>query len=320
MKKTLLMTALLLAGLCFASCEKDDTTDTQNNPTENPNTNPNPDPGTDPDPAGNGFNANGASTAVFSVGEGETVRFSKGNLQYQASTGTWRFAENQYDCIGADNNQIADDNENWIDLFGYGTSGWNSGAQSYQPYSTNSSYSNYLNKDLTGAYAEADWGVYNAISNGGNRAGMWRTLTKQEWTHLLLTRSASTIGNTDNARYAKATVCGKKGLIIFPDSYTNPDGVDMPTAINNSGASFNANTYAPSHFAKMQAAGAIFLPAGGYRSGYQILEREDFGHYWSTSVGSGYSAYEMVFNAVNLTVTDVSRNNGCSVRLVQDVE
>ena len=144
--------------------------------------------------------------ALFSISSWDQVRFSKGNLQYNASTDTWRFAEKQTDHIGAENNQIADDNTNWIDLFGYGTSGWESGAEAYQPWSTASSYSKYLNQDLAGAYEEADWGAHNTISNGGNRAGMWRTLTKDEWSFLLNSRSASTVGG-DGQR----TLCQSHG-------------------------------------------------------------------------------------------------------------
>ncbi|MBQ5532192.1 MAG: Ig-like domain-containing protein, partial [Bacteroidales bacterium] len=33
-------------------------------------------------------------------GQGGKVLFSPGNLQYQASTNTWRFAEHQYDYVG----------------------------------------------------------------------------------------------------------------------------------------------------------------------------------------------------------------------------
>ncbi|MBR4773456.1 MAG: hypothetical protein IK010_03400, partial [Bacteroidales bacterium] len=70
-----------------------------------------------------GFDENGASLALFSVAEGHTVRFSRGNLQHQPSTGLWRFAEKQYDTIGADNVaylQYFGTNTNyngWIDLF-----------------------------------------------------------------------------------------------------------------------------------------------------------------------------------------------------------
>ncbi|MBO4585019.1 MAG: hypothetical protein J5675_00245, partial [Bacteroidales bacterium] len=45
----------------------------------------------------------GAVNGVFTVNkDGGTVYFSKGNLQYQASTKTWRFAENQWDYVGGD--------------------------------------------------------------------------------------------------------------------------------------------------------------------------------------------------------------------------
>ena len=42
----------------------------------------------------------GALNGVFSVSPTKKVVFSKGNLQYRASTNTWRFAEHQYDIIG----------------------------------------------------------------------------------------------------------------------------------------------------------------------------------------------------------------------------
>ena len=132
----------------------------------------------------------GAIKAAFSVADGKQVYFSQGNLQYKASTDVWRFAPNQYDIIENANTNIASDYSGWIDLFGWGTSGWNSGANAYQPYSTNKSYSDYFlggdkKNSLTGSYANADWGVYNKIANGGNQAGLWRTLTQEEWEYVI---------------------------------------------------------------------------------------------------------------------------------------
>ena len=46
----------------------------------------------------------GAINGLFSVSENSQVYFSQGNLQYQASTHTWRFAENQWDYVG--NNEL----------------------------------------------------------------------------------------------------------------------------------------------------------------------------------------------------------------------
>ena len=49
----------------------------------------------------------GALSGKFSVSAAEQIQFSQGNLQYQASTNTWRFAEHQYDMIGLDNAMLS---------------------------------------------------------------------------------------------------------------------------------------------------------------------------------------------------------------------
>ena len=59
-------------------------------------------------------NDNGAIKAAFSVSADKQIYFSQGNLQYQASTGTWRFAEHQYDMIGSDNSNISSSYSGWI--------------------------------------------------------------------------------------------------------------------------------------------------------------------------------------------------------------
>ena len=51
----------------------------------------------------------GAIKGVFSVSSSIKVQFSQGNLQYQASTNTWRFADNQWDFIGEANKNISSD-------------------------------------------------------------------------------------------------------------------------------------------------------------------------------------------------------------------
>ena len=85
--------------------------------------------------SGNGGGNGGGATVPegiingkFSVSAGQKVYFSKGNLQYQASTSKWRFAEHQFDCIGDDNSNIEQYNSGWIDLFGWGTSDFAHGA------------------------------------------------------------------------------------------------------------------------------------------------------------------------------------------------
>nr|MCR4811574.1 hypothetical protein [Bacteroidales bacterium] len=273
-----------------------------------------------------GFDQNGASNAVFTVASGRTVKFSRGNLQYQASTGTWRFAEHQYDCIGVDNVNISSSYAGWIDLFGWGTSGWNSGANAYRPWSTSTNNSAYnpggsYTNNLTGSYAKADWGVYNRISNGGNQAGIWRTLTYDEWNYLLFTRNGSTVSGTGNARFAKATVGSVTGLIVFPDSFTVPAGITM-VGINSAGSEFYDNTYTTSEWSQLESNGALFLPAAGYRDGTGVSTGVSYvgthGYYWSSSHYGEGIAWSVYFYSVNVGVGIGSRGHGFSVRLVKD--
>ena len=274
-------------------------------------------------PSVGGFDQNGASNAVFTVASGRTVHFSRGNLQYRASTGTWRFAEHQYDYVGSTNSNISSSYSGWIDLFGWGTSGWNSGANAYQPWATSTSNSDYYpgesyTNNLTGTYANADWGVYNAISNGGNQAGIWRTLTKDEWCYLLESRAASTINGVANSRYAKAVINGTKGVILFPDIFTMPSNMSYPSGINTLSEQFNNNTYTESQWSQMESAGCIFLPAAGLRYGTEVSSVGTHGYYWSSTYNYVNGAWGVVFMDGGLYVSNCARNGGRSVRLVRD--
>ncbi|MBQ0154797.1 MAG: hypothetical protein KBS70_08475, partial [Bacteroidales bacterium] len=58
----------------------------------------------------------GSTIGSFSVSPTTKVTFAPGNLQYQASTNTWRFAEHQYDYVGDANTNISATYDGWIDL------------------------------------------------------------------------------------------------------------------------------------------------------------------------------------------------------------
>ena len=285
----------------------------------------------------------GALNGLFSVSGNAQVRFSQGNLQYKASTNTWRFAESQLDYIGtqnpdyygcwggtvsgSDNANISQNYSGWIDLFGWGTSGWNNGNLYYYPYSADANYDiqgyGYgptngvsYNFGLTGQYANADWGVYNAISNGGNQAGLWRTLTGDEWDYLLNTR-----GTLTGTRYAFATVNGIKGLILVPDNWPEELALNDPN-----GGNYNSNTITAANWTNiLEANGAVFLPAGGYRAG-SVYEVGRFGNYWASSCypntyyANYFTFYHYTYNystyhgAYVNAITE--RYEGMSVRLV----
>ena len=277
----------------------------------------------------------GMLTGEFTVGENTIVCFSQGNLQYRASTNTWQFASNQYAFIGATNSRISQTYTGWIDLFGWGTSGWDCGNTYYQPWDSDNSdgtlYGPPGTLDLTGDYALSDWGIRNAISNGGNTAGLWRTLTSEEWDYLFNTRSASTVNGTANARYAKAKVVNVYGVILFPDNYTHPSDVTQPVGINVTGdTGWSGNTYNATSWNKMQNAGAVFLPAAGSRYGTtysntSTLAPGGYGYYWSATSyphdNNWNYAYKIYLSEDYMSTwyNSNSRYYGMSVRLVRSV-
>lgn len=273
----------------------------------------------------------GAIDGLFTVGqEGQRVCFSQGNLQYQASTNTWRFAENQWNFVGglggsglqfgnvsgSSNNDISSSYSGWIDLFGWGTSGYNHGAVCYQPWSTSETYSDYYaygnsNYNLYDQTGQADWG-YNQISNGGNQSNQWRTLTKNEWDCVFNTRYT-----ISGIRYAKAEVNGVNGVILLPDDWSS--SYYSLNNTNTNSASYSSNTISASQWNSMEQHGAVFLPITGHRNGtYVNLAGNDDGVYWSATYSDSDSSWELGFTENQLCTSRTIRHQGFSVRLVHN--
>ena len=260
----------------------------------------------------------GAINGKFTINNnGDQVYFSQGNLQYigSASTPYWKFADNQWDVLGTTTGQNSSDQNVDRDLFGWGTSGWNNGNIYYQPWDTdNSSGSSYGpsgSYDLTGSYANADWGVYNPISNGGNQPNQWRSLTTTEWEYVFYTRET-----TSGIRFAKANVNGVNGVILFPDNW-NASFCSLNNT-NVSAASYTVNEITAESWATLEIAGAVFLPAAGIRYGTSV--GGSGGRYWSASYcGSNY-ADNLCFYSDSLNMSYNYRDYGYSVRLVRLVE
>lgn len=243
-------------------------------------------------------------------------------MQYIGSAAEpyWKFAENQWDYFG----DVGAGQNVDRDLFGWGTSGWNNGNMYYQPYNTVSFWDSEIgygygptdgtnyNYDLTGDYANADWGVYNAISNGGNTPNQWRTLTYLEWEYIIFSRNTSS-----GIRYAKGIVNGVNGVILLPDNWSA--SVYALNYTNKYSAPFNTNEITSENWALMENNGAVFLPAAGSR---QVGgNSESHGCYWSTS--SFFSAsfsYRVFFDDSALVMDCIDRFVGQSVRLVAPVE
>lgn len=256
-------------------------------------------------------------TGEFSVSPTKKVRFAMGNLQYQASTGMWRFAETQLiSFFTGEGNLVTtgrDSQSLWIDLFGFGTSGYN-----YLPttYAYNGSYAT---TSINGTVN--DWGV-NEISNGGNQPNKWRTLTKSEWQYLMNT-NVSTSSPRNNRQYNTIVNNSIAGVLIFPDDYPIPNSWNQVTLVLRPTLD-QYNAYIED--------GAVFLPATGYFSDnvYRGLELHDYnnpkdGYYWSSTYDGNAWAYKEICSS-NGGGTQVScvqfygGNEGCAVRLVRDVD
>lgn len=238
----------------------------------------------------------------FSVSATKKVLFAPGNLQYHPANNEWRFAESQTDYIGDANSNCSLTYNGWLDLFCWSTSATYFGVS----IST-------LNKDYSGSFV--DWGS-NQI--GSDAPNTWRTLTNDEWEYLLNTRT--------NASSLKgvAQVNGVNGLLFLPDNWTCPAGVTFKSGFHSTDrADYFADyqTFTADQWSELESAGAVFLPAAGYRSGSNVpsLYVQRNGCYRSATESDSNKAYYLYFHAGNAKMGNSGRNGGYSVRLVKDL-
>jgi hypothetical protein len=222
-------------------------------------------------------------TYKFSVSATQAVQFAPGNLQYKSGEG-WRFAEHQYDYIGAW------DATDWVDYFGWGT--WGEGKNPLLTSTDNADY---------------QWSTdFQGTLNGHND---WYTLSIDEWIYLFQTRTNA------SSLYGMGTVNGVNGIILLRDGSTLSINTDHNSWSNNTiDATTWANTY--------EVDGAVFLPGAGRRSGTGV-GYIGAGVCWSSTPHSTDSqrAYDILYNNGALSVGDVSRRYfGYSVRLARIVQ
>ena len=252
----------------------------------------------------------GALRGRFAISATDTVAFSRGNLQYQPSTSTWRFAENQWDFVGTANGRIRHYQystegwvwtyKGWLDLFGWGT-----GNNPTASTSTNSNYGSFT-----------DWGR-NAISNGGKKANLWRTLTKDEWDYLFRGRENAA------SLYANGTVSGVNGSILLPDNWVIPADLHFKPS-NSTDSTAAPNNYTADEWMFMEMAGAVFLPityerSMDWQSEYcTAVYQENTARYWTSTPNGTNGAYYYIPLTPN--VYQDNRYVGKGVRLVQNHE
>lgn len=251
---------------------------------------------------------------TFNIGAAQEAIISQGNLQAVTtdswSSYTWKFAANQYDVVESANVSTDYAGSSTVSLFGYGTSGHSNGQTCYQPYKTSDTDADYIRSSLTG---NKDWG-YNAIINGGNVENYgWRTPSKTESSYLFAnnTNGLATI----NSSY--------KGIVILPNNWELPDGCSFTAGY---GSGYTTNTYTIAQWRKMEANGAVFLPATGFRNGttyYDIAYLSDI-RYWTATTNyemGSYLTYVMRYvENSGYENQHLMRSMGFPVRLIKNVD
>ena len=234
-------------------------------------------------------------TGRFSVAADKQIIFAQGNLQYKASDNKWAFSDKQYDMIGYDNANISSSYNGWIDLFGWGTAA--------NPTETSKESAPYT--------SFTDW-TTKTIMNAANQT--WYTMPEDEWNYLLSTRANAA------SKQGQALVNNVKGYILLPDEWSLPEGLSFTATPYN----YTTNVYTASQWEKLEAAGAVFLPAAGFRYGIEIngLSAGN-GYYWTPTPSSQYDDMAQALMISEYSKAKVNFGMPCygySVRPVREVQ
>lgn len=268
-----------------------------------------------------------ALPGVFTVGKGPDgiagtaddvkVRFSKGNLFARrpstvmpgsdpASPWTWGFYDRQYlyNSLNTGSSRTATASDSEIDLFTWGYGSWSTDPTGNTHLTGKAEDSNFTINNTT----NEDWG--SLIGDGQT----WRTLTKPEWDYLISTRPDS---------FAKAVVNGVNGILLLPDSYRHPSGVDAIAGVNVKNVLYSANSYYGDDWTALENSGVVFLPAAGYRDASAVGSVNADCCYWSATASASGSGNMFGVNidsvANSVSVSGITCSRGCSVRLVTPV-
>lgn len=256
-------------------------------------------------------------------------------------------------------NSVRANYEGWIDLFPWGASGWygdgttagevsrtasfndrktnNPGKKvTANPWECSSGAYFKLNdngaQNLTGDFANADWGTHNSTMLCGCDTLLFRAPTQQEAKYILSDRPNAQklharcqikLPGTGNA--PDTTI---NGLIILPDNWLETHG-DVPFKSDSAGGGWTYyadNKFTLAQWTEMEAWGAIFLPAAGMMdNNNKLLKPNRSGAYWSSSsIGSSTEkSFNLQFGGFDasgaLSSKSEYRYYGRAVRLMVEV-
>ena len=241
-------------------------------------------------------------------------------------------------------------NRNRIGLFSWGATGFydvnNNADQEYimpnitlpgvmwEPFEIYTNKFGPTGSNFLSVSGHSDWGYCMDYDENSK----WRMLTFDEWVWLLgfnkpqPGKNCRVTSNSiaENARFTRAKIGNMHGIVIFPDNYTHPEGSTL-LYINHNGDQDNnwensCNDVNISLWSSMEEAGAVFLPAAGYRDYDE--ENPDYpvytyrvgyvGYYWTNQPAGAYSARQFDFDGGFIATGSDYRTGGYSIRLVYD--
>ena len=273
----------------------------------------------------NNNTTNETTDPLFVVSENyNVVRFSPGNIQYQASTNTWRFANNQYDYVGGTirnitgignvqygnvyensaqctNASIASNYSGWIDLFGWGT--WSNGKDPWEARTENQYYQ---------GSAEFNHTIV------GDANDDWRILTQKEWANLSKMHNLKRKIGAATIEMGDEKINYVRGKLILPYNWVGSP--ELGTTNGWKATEITTEEWASYWLVK----GAVFLPVDGYRNGTSVLNSNQYstnssGMYWSvTPYNNDQMCYASFSSSATITTGNyVNKFLGCSIRLVR---
>ena len=263
------------------------------------------------------------STHAFTLG-GNTLYPTLSNLLYDAEV--WHLEDFPWSMLGDNqykNGIIFNHEQSVVDLYGWATSGY----LTNDPWETlSSSLFTYgpgiTSGEWTSRNVRWDWGVNNtiyghregpdgqpyvALNDAGGEGLSLRVLTKDEWDDLFNFRRM-TGGMSTASTYAE--VNGVPGMVVFSDDY-EPSGPGRYT-IPDGGSWY----VSPESWARMEQAGAVFLPFTGVRERTTVSLVGEEAYYWSSTATGLTTAYarHMTDSGGNISES-VARSTGSAVRL-----
>jgi len=288
---------------------------------------------------------------VFSVEANKKVVFAPGNLQavissaaptntYNYTASSWKFAEEQWSYIGNAPGNTSFAAGSTVDLFGWVGASVGSAYNSYGLCTINNNNTTYSGNS-TSDKLKTDWGaIPEVVSKLG--AG-WFTLSSSQWVYLFSTRSNTTVNGVANARFARAIInlpaasansgtSAVPGMILFPDEFVLPNGIDNEVIW---GSSLNSTDdvsgnggwkclakVSTTGWEMLEEAGCVFLPAAGDSIGMAVSNAASIGYYWSSTPASNNVAHALRMHFYTLGVqsqANGNRHDRHSVRLAREI-